>query len=192
MNAMKTPRITLFAWIAVAAALIAWGVGWMFLSSIRVELDARGAQLAGAQDVTARENASMRLHALARNTKDLRAQLDGLAQIDVLGIANMVESVGKIAGVKIKIGGALSGTMNEPQNAGSVPALNSLRFVVTTEGSFSALMHTAALLESLPMLSSIEQLDLERTPSTGALESRSLIWRMTTNIRVLSAANISS
>lgn len=188
---MKAKRITLIVWSAVALSLVAWTGVVMFALAIQSQKDASFSHVTDADAALARESAALRLHALSRDTKDARAQLDELVQADFLAIADTIEGVGKISGVKIKIGGAAPESGQQPQALNS-PALNAVDFVVEAEGSFAKLMHTVALFETLPVLSSIQNLELERVSvSSEAGASKKAAWRLSGRIKVLTTHNIS-
>lgn len=189
---MKTRGTALIAWGAVGIAIIAWSMYGMFLSSIWSEHDARTLRMTDAQEAAARESTSIRLHALARDTKGLRDQLEGLAHVDVLDVANTIQNAGKLAGVKIKIGNVLSSSATQ-DDAQNPPALNEIDFLVEAEGSFAALTRATALFETLPIPSFLKSVELERELSSNS-ESKEQdgMWRMMAHILVLSSSNISS
>ncbi|GEM_PF-1076062 len=186
---MKTRGITLGAWIAIAAAAAAWAAVAAFAWTIQAEMSTRSSQAADARNTATLEDATIRLHALARDTKDLRDQLDSLAQTDVLTVVNTIESVGQVTGVAVKIGDVVP-TAAAPATDPNAPTLYEATFVVETDGSFQALMRTAALFEHLPLLSSVDNLELERVSSDP--QGKSGTWHGTARIRVLSTSPFSS
>lgn len=165
----------------------------MFGGSFRAELAARGAFIADARQSAARESNAIRLHMLARDTKDARDQLDALTRTDVLSIANMIEEVGKAAGIKVKIGDVLSGSSIQSPTVPSAPAdpnalaLHDTVFLIETDGSFPSLMHAVVLLEQLPLISSIQDLELRRTSITSGGGG---MWHATIHIHALSTTLI--
>ncbi|MDO8521701.1 MAG: hypothetical protein Q7S08_00225 [bacterium] len=182
-----------FAWTAAVAAVAAWVAVFMYASWISAELDARVSQTADVQSVSERAIAAIRLHALARDTQIERAQLDNLTHSDVIGVANTIDSIGKIAGVALKIGGATPESSGQKKGANGTPALHAISFVVEASGTFSSLMHAAALLETLPSLSSVQSMEFEHVALSGdSKSSKSSSWRLTARIRMLTTADISS
>lgn len=188
---MKIRLITLIVWGSVLAALGAWMAVVMFLMVMWTQKDARLTQITDAEETAARESASIRLHALARDTQNLREQLDGLAQVDALEVANMIEGVGKLAGVKVKIGNVLAESAKQGSTL-TTPTLREINFFVETEGSFAALMHATALFETLPVPSVIKSTEFKRALSSAS-KSQSQVgaWNATTHILVLSASDAS-
>lgn len=190
---MRTKNIGTLAWAAVAAALAAWAVVFIYAAWISTQQSVRSSQTADVQSVSDREIAAVRLHALARDTQEQRTQLDTLARTDVIGVANMIDSIGRIAGVTLQIGGATPESAGQKAGAGTVSALHAVSFVVEADGSFSSLMHAAALLETLPSLSSIQSLEFEHAPlSADSGSARSAPWHLTARIRTVTTADISS
>jgi len=190
---MRTNNIGTLALVAVAAAVAAWIAVFMYASWISAQQDALASQVTNVQSVADREIAATRLHALARDTQNQRTQLDGLTHTDVIGIANTIDSIGQIAGVKLNIGGATPGPAAQKASAGSVSTLHAVSFVVEADGTFSSLMHAASLLETLPVLSSVESLEFAHALlSTGAGSANSSAWHLTARIRMLTTADISS
>ncbi|OGG74536.1 hypothetical protein A3A37_00615 [Candidatus Kaiserbacteria bacterium RIFCSPLOWO2_01_FULL_52_36] len=190
---MKISRTTLISLGMIALAVITWGAVVLFANGVRAQRDARLLQIAYSQEIALRENISIRLHALARDTKSLREKLEGIVQVDVLGIVNMIEGVGKITGVKIKINDASPGASWRQFSAAGAPLVQEINFLVDMEGSFPSLMHTAALFEKLPTPSYVQSLELGYLPQSGDnLRNKSEVWHGTINIRALSASDVSS
>ena len=189
---MNMRPITLFAWLAVAGAVIAWGAFSMFALNIMSQESAIRSHATDAEAITARESTALRLHALARDTKNERDRLDSLASAEVLEIADIIEGVGESAGVKVKIGGAVP-EISSQQSAGGAPSLSAIGFQVEAEGAFPAVMHAAMLFENLPVLSSVQSLELTRAQG-GEVSSKTKIqlWRLSARIQVMPTADISS
>lgn len=186
---MKISKLTLIAWGGVAAALVAWGLVLMFAWTISSQASEHSLLAGDSEAVLAREIASLRLHALARDTKEAREQLDLLATSEIVEIADIIERVGLATGAKVKISGANPEPAQQP-NAKN-PPLHAINFLVETEGSFSTLMHTVALLEALPVLSSIQNLEFERVQNSGgSAKDKSALWRLNANVKVMTTAAI--
>lgn len=189
---MRTGTVT--ALVAVLAAFSAWAAVFMYAAWLSAQLDAQRSQYTDAQTVSEREAATARLHSLARDTQNLRMQLDIIARPDIVGIADTIDSLGKIAGVTVRIGEAIPEAAPGKRTASSTPpVLHGVGFVVEANGNFQSLMHAAALLAALPSLSSLQSLDLEHVPSSAAGRSgASGTWHLTARIRMLTTADISS
>lgn len=189
---MKTRKITLVAWGAVTAALAAWVLVAAFAWTIFTQESERSSLANDAEAIAARETAELRLHALARDTKSAREQMDFLAKTEILRIADMIEGVGKFAGVEIKISGA-SPEPTQPQTNGKTPSPRAVDFLVETEGTFASLMHAAALLENLPAISSVQNLELERVQNYDSpAKNKTPFWRLNARVKVITTADISS
>ncbi len=183
-------QITLFAWMSVAAAVIAWGAFAMFAWNILSQEREIQSREMDTEALGARESAALRLHALARDTKKARTELDDLTRSEVLTVADIIEGVGKSAGLKVKIGGATSESSVEKSDG--VPSLRAINFQVDAEGAFSAVMHAAALFENLPVLSSVENLELARVDSgENSAKTKPPLWRLSARIQVITADDTS-
>ena len=176
------------AWMAATLAILAWIGAVFFLFSIRAQHSSGVSNLSDAQSAAAEDNASLRIQALARSTKNERTALDNLTNNDFLSIANIIEAVGKDSGVEINIVSVLPATGAQKQAKKS--ALNDVDFLVETEGTFAALIETASLFENLPLISSVQNLELERFLVSGSGKKEETRWRLSARIRVLTAHSI--
>ncbi|MDO8552537.1 MAG: hypothetical protein Q7S01_03325 [bacterium] len=190
---MNRRNIQIFSWMAAVAAVAAWAGVVMYASWISGQLDARQSLATDVESISAREMAAARLHALARETNALRLQLDNLANPDVISVANVIDSIGKISGSKLKIGGVIQEYAAQNASASDAPALHAVGFAVEAEGTFASLIHAAKLLETLPAPSSVQGLEFERAPlTTDSGSAKPAVWRLTAHIRVFTNADISS
>jgi hypothetical protein len=143
--------------------------------------DAKTSYVAAVQDAQQQfteQNSSVSIRAVVQDTAQERAQLDTLLSPDVASIANTLRNVGKAAKVSVKLGGAVP-EYGEPQDTSGIQAVD---FTLSADGSFSALMRTEALIETLPLPSSIERFDIQRNAATGDS------WHMDISTRVLTTA----
>lgn len=180
---MHTSRIKYLSWAAFLAAICAWGLVGLCTWTIFAAKDARIFRNADSEQTALRQASALRTHALARDTKDVRAQLEAYAYLDVLSIVDTIESVKKDARVGIDIGQALSAGENATSLAHTVG------FIVEARGSFSAITHAAALLQSLPIPSAVDQMQFERMQDAAGSPN---LWRLTARMRVFTTADISS
>lgn len=167
----------------------------MYDSWISAQQNKRLSQTADVQSISERGIAAIRLHSLARDTQNQRVQLDNLTRSDVIGVANMIDGIGKIAGVQLKIEGATPEPAVKKKGSNKTaeaPALSAVSFVVEADGTFASVMHAAALLESLPVLSSVQNLEFARSLISSDSKSAKSSWHLTARIRVLIASDISS
>lgn len=177
------------SWLALVLALFAWGFVGFLAWSIS---DARSVHL--MQESTLEEGADeldeiLRLHTLTRDTKDIRAELESLVHRDAMSIVEAIEQVGDDARVDIEIGQVLAGSP-EPDVSSATPSIHTVGVAVEVLGSFSGVLHAAALLYSLPVPSTIDQMQFERLPAGES--SRNKEWRLVVRIQVLTTADISS
>ncbi len=172
--------------LLVTLACIGWGLVGYFAWTISVDESQRVADAREAQMETITNAHAMRTHALALDTVKEGAKLKALLNVDVVSASYMIEEVGKISGVTVK----LSDAQPESVSASDGFALKAVGFVVTVDGKFSALMRAARLFETLPIPSRVTRLDIEHAPKAAG--DTSSLWHMSVYIRVLTTSDISS
>lgn len=172
--------------LLVTLALVAWGLVGYFAWTISEDESNRVADAREAQVITISNAHAVRTHALALDTVEEGAKLKALLDVDVVSAAYMIEGVGKIAGVTVK----LSDAQPETTSASGDLAVKVVGFVVTADGTFSALLRAARLFETLPIPSSVTRLDIEHAPKAAG--NASSLWHMSVYIRVLTTSDISS
>ena len=184
---MKTLNPTYISWVTLMLAIIAWSFIGFFSWSLSVAQAARvsGDTVAG-QDAARRET-ELRLRVLARETEVLRAELEEDTRATPLSIVESIESVGKESGVSLEIGQVLA-SAPVPSASPSAPSVRTISVVVEATGSFTALMHTASLLSSIPLPSTINQLHFELPPTSAS--NPSSLWHLTARVSVLTTAEI--
>ena len=166
--------------------LSAWGLVGFFAWTINTDeaqriVDAQNSRIAAVTGAQA-----VRTHAIVQDTAEERAALQNLLNVDVVSASYMIEEVGKIAGVKVKLSDA------QPENLSTTDplALKTVGFVISVDGKFSALMRTVRLFENLPIPSSVSRLDIEHAPKSAG--DTSSLWHMNVYLRVLTTSDISS
>ena len=186
---MRSLSTTYFPWITFLAAIALWvGVGY-FAWMIYAQTFLREEKIADLDQESIRPSAALRLHALVRDTKEESAELESIARVDIIDMVESVERVGRDVGIPIEIGQAIS----DP-NSDSGSAVHSIGFVVEGEGSFAKVLHAAALFESLPQPSFVDEVQFEMTPAsaTGSKKSTANVWHFVVRIRFISTAELSS
>ena len=171
-------RLSLIAWSTLALALLAWtGVGF-FAWTISGAKSERLARLVVTHQSSNDAANAVRIHGLAEDTAQARAALGTLLTTDVVSVANAIESAGKGIGVDTKVSSVLP--EGAPTQSPGGPPVQAVGFVVSADGKFSALMHTVALFETLPVPSQITRLDISKTPGEA-----SDAWHLDLYIKVL-------
>lgn len=177
------------SWIALFLALSAWGfIGTLTWSISNAKIE-RISEESTHEEAVGELETALRVHSLARDTKDIRGELEALVHRDAISIVEAIEAVGDDARVGIKIGQVLA----EPSEIAASPAAPSIRIVgvaVEILGSFSGVMHAAELLYVLPIPSTVDQLQFERLPADESTKGKE--WRLVARIQVLTTADISS
>ena len=179
---------TYIAWLLLGVAVLAWtATGWFSWTISSVEAQ-RANDIEEAQRSSAQQNTVVRIHALVQDTTAQRAELDQLLTTDVVSAANTLKGIGSAAGVKVTLSGAVPETSSDPTSANS--NIQVVGFSLQADGTFAALMRVEQLLETLPLASSVDRVDLQRTPSQAGAQSGT--WHMEAFVRVLTTAPISS
>jgi len=164
-------------------ALLAWGAVVYFNFAISGAQAQYEADTQTSQQSSTEQSSSVSTHAVAQDTAVARAQLDALLAPDVSSIANTLRGIGSTTGVSVKLGGAL------PEDAPTTPTvgvtIQAVAFSLEADGSFPALMRTEALIETLPLPSSVERFDIQHAAGADT-------WHMSVSIRVLTTSPISS
>lgn len=168
---------TIVPWALLLAACLAWIGVALFVAHIHALEGSYASRVSATGLAAARESSAVQVRALARDTKDLRKELQRLASRDVLAAADTIESAGALSGTQIKIDAVLPGA-NGSDVAGADE--NIVTFAVSSEGSLNMLMRTAALLETLPLLARLQRAEFQRAETAAGQQ-----WRFTANIQVL-------
>lgn len=178
---------TYIAWLFLFFSLLAWVAVVYAAFSIRGEAASSASTAESADQQLDRLAYTQRLSSLVATTADERALLDSFAQLDVVSIVKTMEAAGKSMHVNVQVNDA------QPEiGAQALPGGGNLQpvgFVVEARGTFSSLMRVTALFEHLPLVSSVEQVELEYLGTSGA---GVLPWHLTLRVRVYTTAPVSS
>ena len=166
----------IIAWVLTLAVAAAWVGVIMFAFQIRAETAEKRQQNSDRELEEIRQSSSARVHAIARDTENLRRELEDLTQVQILEAADSIEQVGKSTDAAITIGSA----MPNPQENKNAP--KSVSFLIEAEGTFSSIMHTAALLETLPFASRIASMEFQ---SVSSESSKVSAWRLRARLHLL-------
>jgi len=183
-------RISFIAWFVLTLGVLAWVGVYYFADTISQEKGERAGILANAQQSSTLQAAAARTHSLVAGTVSERQALSGLFPTDVTSIAGAIAEAGKSAGVALQLSNAMPEASGAANSSGPSP-VNAVDFDVEGQGSFASLMRALALLEALPIPTSIQRLDIGNTPSADGTTPTSL-WHMSVSIRALTTALVSS
>ncbi|MBI2610601.1 hypothetical protein HYW60_01540 [Candidatus Kaiserbacteria bacterium] len=172
------------SWLAFALALLLWAAVGYFAWTISAAAEEHRATIARMQEESAEHSSALRLHAIARETKEARAELEELSDADLLEILDTIEALARDTGIPIQIGQAPTIAASE-----SSP-LRTASFTIDSQGSFTQVAHVVAFLESLPLPSALDELQFERLGSPESGKSARSLWRVVTKVRFLTTADI--
>ena len=182
---MKYSSVTQLSWLALVAAIALWGTIGYVVWTISSQGLVYTSGTANEERDLKQQAEALRLQTLVRETKNTRMGLEEIARAEVVGMLDSVESAARDAGIPITIGQAVSA----PSSASPVRAAT---FLVEAEGTFAQIMHAVALLESLPIASSVAEVQLEKLSGSGASDrySASGPWHVVVRMRFLTTADI--
>ena len=170
-------------------AIIAWmGVG-LFAYQISLLEDARDADAHSSQQQSQQSVQASYLHGIVLNSVEQRAQLDTLTAIDPTSLAEMINTAGTSAGVSLAISNASAENVS---SVGGKTIAQGFSFLTTSQGSFASVMYAAALLESLPIPSVVQEINFTHTEAMPGATGNKAAWQMNAQVQILSASNVSS
>jgi hypothetical protein len=175
--------LTFLSLLAFVLALAAWVLVWFLYTDVSNRLSDRTNALSSLSLQSAQQENAIGQHALVSDTAAQRSQLDAAVATDVVGIAGAITAAGNAAGTQTTIGSASVVASSE------AASVNELEFVVQSTGSFQQIWRAAELFQSLPLPSTVSEIDLEQLPTSGKQTSQ---WQLTAHIDVLTSAQISS
>ena len=177
-----TGKMTYGGLALLTAALLLWGGALYFAWNIQEDEQGRATERADREVQGAKAAIAVRTHALVLDTEDERVLIDRMLNVELLSVADMIEDVGKNTGTGLRVRSA------SPQNVSEGAPLIEVKFVVEGMGKFSSLMQALRLLETLPIPSTIDGIDIDKSESSGPGDS----WRISVSIRVFSNPAVSS
>jgi len=176
---MSQSSATFISWVLTATAVVLWIAVPLFMYQIWSEQNSISEAAKSEETQSMKGATALRTHALLESTTQERSTLDATANVDVISIVDMIEASGKAAGVPAQVSGAITeaGAKNDP--------IASLSFSIQAEGSFDALMRLSSLLERLPLVTSLEELKIEKNPEGDQ-------WKLSARLRVRTTASLLS
>ncbi len=178
------------SWVALVGVLCVWAGVVLFAWYVFQLHTARVAYVSSVGLSTTKQIVAARMHVLARETSGERAALEGSENADVLSVVSVIESTGTAAGVKVQVSDVQ--TVRTVPGKGGAPAFNVIGFQIQSQGSFSSMMQVAEMLESLPLPTDIDQLDLGRSPIRNDPESAKALWHLNIHLKLVTTASVSS
>ena len=181
---MRNTSLTSVAFVVLVLAIAAWVGVWFLFSDVSGRSSERAQSLSSAAVKNSQQANAIETVALASDTLSQRTALDHEVSTDVVGIADGIQSASKAAGVITTIGSASAN--GAPNTASGTTALV---FVVQSTGTFAQVWRAAQLFETLPLPSTVQELDFEQLPNSIAKNGS---WQLTARIEVLTSSRISS
>jgi hypothetical protein len=184
---MQRNSIIIFSWVTLVIAILAWAGVVLFAWFVLQMLNNRDTLATSADQAITSQATTARMRALARDTVLERAQLETKAGVDVLDAVKLIEGIAS-GNLTLRV----SNVQEEKvvATAGGT-ALQAVSMVVDAEGSFAGLMRAVQMLETLPLPTTLQQLDIGRAP-IGEKEPANVTWHMNVRLQFLTTAEISS
>jgi len=184
---MNTNRIVIRSWITLAIAIFAWcAVGYFIF--VVFQMQAEHAQyVTDAAAANLEEGQAAQLRALARETESDRTALVNASNIDVLTAVNQIESV-HASGTAVHVTSA-----NPIKASGkNAPQLNAIDLTAHADGTFSSVMHVAQTLETLPLSTIVQEIDLSRSSIDLNAKNQQSQWSLDVRVRFYTSAALST
>ncbi len=166
-------RSSLFAWALLVLATAMWGGVWFLVANLGSERVAYADALTQSHQQDIRGETATRAHLTVQATEVERAALASLVNVSIVQAVDAMEKAGRDAG-------ASNVAVSEATPiSGSPDGLAQYSITINANGSFSAIMRTISLFETLPFPASLEQFDIAHNDKQ---------WHVTAHLRVVLAA----
>jgi hypothetical protein len=185
---MRTKYLTASSWTALCIAIFSWCAAAFFLYTVlQMQSErAQSAEDAAAANLQAGQAAQLRI--LARETETDRTSLENASNVDVLSAVNVIESV-SASGTAVHV------TTAQPVRTaakGSSQQLNTMDLTAHAEGPFASVMHIEQMLETLPLATSIQEIDISRAPVDLGAKNSAETWSLNVRLRFYTTATLST
>ncbi|HUO50437.1 MAG TPA: hypothetical protein VMU25_02645 [Candidatus Paceibacterota bacterium] len=182
---MRGRVLVYVAFSVLAMSFLAWGSVFLLVYDIGGRIAVHASKMAAQEAASAQDATNLKMHSLVSDTLAQRTALSDLVSTDVVGIAAQIQNAGKAADTTTTIGAATPVPIQ-----GNTAGIHAIEFLVQSNGTFPQIMKAAQLFETLPLPSSVQELDYEQIPPSGTQKVGS--WQLSARIRVYTTADISS
>lgn len=177
---------TLISWLGLLVGIAAW-VGLVFFwYTIEGKRETRTQRLHAIEQSAQRQLNAAHMKALLKETSEARTALDEMTSSDILSAVEMIEGSGKPLGLNVHISSA---TPTGVFSKGS--SLHSVAFELDSEGNYSSLMRLMQILESLPLLTTIERVELHAEADSTKPDAKAL-WHLDARVKLFTTATVTS
>jgi hypothetical protein len=174
--------------MALGIAIISWCAVAFFLFVIVQMQSERAQYIEDAAAANLQQGQTAQLRILARETESDRASLDAIANVDVVSAVNFIESV-QASGTVVHVTEAQPVKIAVKANT---QQMNVIDLSTHAEGSFSSLMRVAQLLETLPLATTVQEVDVSRAPVNPGAKSTAATWSLNMRLRFYTTATLST
>jgi hypothetical protein len=179
----KTPVIVFVGILALGAWAAAGYMVWADVTG----MEDFAVHVRDSRQSEARRAETTHTHLLVESMASVRNDLTKVLQVDFVSIVDMIESTGAASGVTVRIVDAVPDAPHTDPD--SEAQITTVHFLISVDGSFAALTKVASLLETLPVASRVESIDLSRA---GADAKGKDVWHMGVRLTVLTSSHINS
>jgi hypothetical protein len=170
-------------------AIALWSATGYFVWFTMQEITDHATKIAQVNSMTAEQADTAHMHAIAVSTAPDRAKLAATFQSDLISVVNLIESTGASAHTKTVVTGAAA--EGDPTPIDPQHPVHATAFTVQSDGTFTSVMRAALYFQTLPLPSSIEQMDIARSAQTSQTDTSGQ-WHMNLRLRILTTSNLSS
>jgi hypothetical protein len=185
---MKNSSLTSASWIALLIAILSWGAVAFFLSFVLQMQSERAEYVANASQNNVQEGQATQLRVLARETEDERAALTDATNVDVLSAVNRIESV-NASGTAVQV---VSAQPVKTSAKATSQQMNVVDLTARAEGSFSSVTRVMQMLETLPLTTTVQEIDMNHAPIDPNAKNNSDTWTLKIRLRFYTTAALST
>ena len=185
-------KTTYVAWILLTVALCAWAAVGFLAQTIQSKTASHHKHAADSLYSSSQASRMSALQSLVGTTAKDRASLSAIAVVDPASLSDMVTNAGVSMGIPISITDANSLTGVPVASTGAAGALpiQAFTFVANASGNFASMIYVESLLESLPVPSSIQHLNLSNVVTQPGAVQGKLSWQLNAQIKVVTASGL--
>jgi len=184
---MNTRYVGFASWISLVVAILSWcGVGFLLFTVFQMQSE-RAAYMADIAASNLQEGQAAQLRILARETEPDRQSLDTIADVDLLSAVNLIESV-NATGTSVHVTSAQP-VKTAPKGSQQISQVD---LTANAQGSFASVMRIARMLETLPLATTVQEMDISRAPVDPNAKSAAATWSLNVRLSFYTTSALSS
>lgn len=177
------------SWILFTVAILSWCGVFFFIFTLLGMQSERAQYASDAAAANLQQGQAAQLRVLARETEEDRRTLASVSNVDLLSAINLIESV-DASGTPVQVTSAQAAKAVPAKNAAL--QINVVDLTAHAEGTFSSLVHIMETLETLPLATTVQQVDLTRGAVDPNAKNAQTPWQLNVKLRFYTTATIST